>query len=544
MEASTDQSENYVNLRMEMLATDNPYVQHVIDFYKEAVATHERGEDLAQYLHSVTFAKYEGYFGTHIRNLGEKEINIVLAGRQSEDSGIDYAQRLGFALHGSGGWGQDQFHFHLPLIGDVWFKDYEEFKQYVSPERQMARFQKEGLMGSLAAGELLEEALDEAKRVVGDDLDKKFDTEGKRRNQLDDINLVMTGFAMAIEEREAVMFFAGKIEDAHRRVDLYFEAARQDTEASNIVLEMLSGLEAELQSNPHELSRYLINQIDVADCLGCVDIVNNVVAVATLITDRRLFTEMDEQRTRVELAKTLLHQNFPLLAKTVTQSYAGAQLSELARVTFRDNAEKAFWTDREALELQTPQKRSWSERRRARQLGQSAVETEVSVETQVEELTAIIERDEKWEWAWRASNSPEPLPANFFDSRQLPQSQDLVGLQRSFNDHNAADRYFHDLVQSDREMDITKLAASIAMARSFMSVPEIQIEREAAIGVAMDALESDILKEGEHTVISGSAKRQELLGQIQTLGAQIKGLHGEKKSDFDRRLQELRQTVQ
>jgi hypothetical protein len=523
-------SDQHAELLLGALATENPYAEHVRSFYHEALALHEHGKDLEQFLRTL---KFRGSWSPREINLDEGTVRFVCAGKPDEKGNTDYSVRLGFSATEL----DDEGHLfraynavkkRLPLSSTE-----AEYRSYLTREKLG------GYLGKWGWYTLKKEGVE----VAGCDLDARFNEKGQDREQLNSIAMSMVDFSIGIDDAQLAAYFSGRLTQNSSRVELYFKTIPQRNSAEIKIAGLLKNLKEELETDPVQLCEFLVREIAEQGSEPDVDVEKNARSVLILAEEKDLFSR-DPQYTylyerggytiseyteiRYRLAKALLWTGQNELADEVISSIDVEGYDELRHMELKESLSLERYLAQAARgELSRKERKQL--RKEARHFFRTNVINEFARGANAT-LALTLERDRR---KYRSDVKPakarvweviEKMPKRFFSEYVRPEESELyedlfpagsatlsweltkrIRLLTAAGKNEEADRVLQELIEDKKETSIAKLSGSVAVAAAFEERPESRIDLEARVAADIELLASEIAS--DDTVYEGVVER-------------------------------------
>lgn len=530
-----------ITLSLEILGSLNPYMESVVGSYHDALEAHERGDDLKQFLQELKFVDH-GWNSSYLNNLNDKQIGIVLDGRNSQGTQTDYVPRLGFAIGLSGFTGSFSARgvFH-----NANFDTYDELKSALkegpTAKSGMTNVEYfEWSIGSMLEQDISKQLFGNARKAEADGLDIEFDSDGRKIDRIDEINHVMADFCMQLDQPELADSFARQIVDDAKKVSLYFSAIRTGNVASLNILDLFENLKEQLDT--YQLVRFLTLEISQQGLSGEIDIADNTRRILTLTNDERIFNSNYRKSIRYKLMSALNTAGQTRLSEKVRELCGLKQVE--ARET--DNQDK---------------KLNRKERRNHRALGKAATRSldvtfnvsnglkikkddrddfisEITMDLQPKEYAryALYERGFSVITPWMNNQTAREIIEQS-DDNDLRYFMKSIGISSkteakefeelfSSSAEMTPDRKFQEMIIDDHFGPLTKLMSSVVMALKYTEAPVKQLDLEASISAELEELELRIDSEVvTDDVVEQSISRQQLDQQINQLQDKIYGIN-------------------
>lgn len=471
------------------LEAQNEYIERAVYWYLEALAQHEQGEDIVEYLHILSWEQNEGFFGTNHRKLKEEEIGFILEERGNEEP--NFHDRLACVA--------SDYSFRSDF-GDPEYRQTYEAYQSRSPFRANATF-TESIESSMTWFEH-SDRLKYADKITSD-LDEMFEPDGKRPDQLDELHVEMIDLCLQLNEPELASYFVDQIGDLGKRVGLYFRSIETVNAAAFAVLERLGDMRQALQEYPQMLCEFLISEISIfGDRVANLE--TNVKEALTLASDPAIFSQTEstlENNAFVaglpdRIARTLKKGRLPN-ANYIRFNLARALMSvrpDLAEEVMRTipvdagSYHKDF-QDSKIFHLAFNGKLS---RRQRRELKRKIRKSKDKVEKKYyqgdldmdqqkkDEAKGVVETDQ------RRYDGPRMSDLQMFSGRGNTMMRFYEAI--SLDSHEQSERVFHEVLASPSCSKVEKSLAAVAMAKTFERTSEQQDQHISQVNSALDVL--------------------------------------------------------
>lgn len=493
------------------LEAQNEYLERAVYWYLDALAQHERGEDIVEYLHILGREQFEGRVGRNHRKLREKEIGFILEGRGSGEP--DFHARLACVASDRS--------FNSSLFDSKYRETYETYKSRNPLDDSSTGDQT---MADYRAISRHRDRLKYADNITSD-LDEMFEADGKRPDQLDELHIEMIDLCLELNEPVLASYFVDQIDDLGLRVGLYFRSVKTVNSAAFAVLERIGDMRQALQDNPQMLSEFLIHEVSI---LGdeVANLETNVDEVLTMASDPAIFSQNESAldnnpfviglpariaRTlrngrlpsansiRLKLAKALMNVR-PDLAEEVMQTIpveAGNYHKE-----FQDS--KIFHL---AVNGQLTRKQRRALKRKVRKSNDRAEKSRYQSDLDLDsrkknELENGVEADRE------PYDGPRMSELEIFSGPGKTMTRFYEAI--SLDSHEQSERIFHEVLASPSCSKVEKSLAALAMAGTFQRTSEQQDQIVSQVNSDLDVLEKSLLATGNHyaDVVDRSEYRQ------------------------------------
>lgn len=472
-------------IRLGNLEAQNEYIERAVYWYLEALAQHERGEDIDEYLQILSWQQGGG-FGKHQRSLRGDEIGFILEDRGSENP--NFHDRLAFVVSdrsinssANNPTYRQAYVAHqnkASLVPETAFEMFE----YLDPQH----------------GDLREYA----DRITSD-LDEMFEPDGKRLDQLDELHVEMIDLCLQLNEPELASYFVDQIGDLGKRVGLYFRSIETVNATAFAVLERLGDMRQALQDYPQMLCDFLISEISIFGD-RVVNLEANVKEALTLASDPAIFSQTEstlENNAFVaglpdRIARTLKKGRLPN-ANYIRFNLARALMSvrpDLAEEVMRTipvdagSYHKDF-QDSKIFHLAFNGKLS---RRQRRELKRKIRKSKDKVEKKYyqgdldmdqqkkDEAKGVVDADR------RRYDGPRMSDLEMFSGRGNTMMRFYEAI--SLDSHEQSERVFHEVLASPSCSKVEKSLAAVAMAGTFERTSEQQDQLISQVNSALDVL--------------------------------------------------------